>query len=278
MKKTILTVILSIVFTAIAFLVLLEIASQNDQLIADKVERIDSKILGEKRKLLVHLPWTYESESSKKYPLLLVLDGSSQDYSLAQAAQTLAAVGHLPEMIIVGIPNSDRNRDLTPHQIRQATDGDEMGEGDAFTAFLEKEVIAFMDQNYRTKPYRMISGNSRGGLFSFYTLLQAPHLFDAYFCFSPAFWRDDHRIVAETKTFLASKDSLNAFIYMSLGSAENPKMTKGYKAMVSLLEKENKRGLHWSAHYTPDAVHRNNFYYSLPQALQLWGEDYRASE
>ena len=106
---------------------------------------MQSQVLGEARDFIVHLPASYSAEPQRRYPVLYVLDGTSQDGHTARTAAMLAREGVMPEIIIVGLPNvrGGRNRDYTPPFIRQDTTvaGSPMGRGDHFLAFLKKELI-----------------------------------------------------------------------------------------------------------------------------------------
>ncbi len=268
MKKVIIAVIVTTIVMIVGMVTLLEIIDQMDQLEADNAENIYSEVLAEKRDILIHLPPTYSP--SQEYPVMYVLDGTSQDFRIAEIAGLLSRAGVVRDMIIVGIPNTDRNRDLTPHYILQETDGKDFGQGDQFLKFLTNEVIPFIESKYPVNEHRMLAGHSRAGLFTFYAYLEQPDTFDALFCFSPAFWRDDSTILTKAQNFYSSVQSESPFIFMSLGTEENAKMTKAYKSMTNLLDgKAIDNVVHI---YTAGANHGNNLYYSTPKALKTWDE------
>lgn len=242
-----------------------------DEPVADVQEEIYSNILSEKRGLLIHLPVEYDTTQS--YPVMYVLDGSSQDFQIANIAKTLNRAELLEKIIIVGIPNTDRNRDLTPHYILQEIDGDVFGKGDVFLSFITNEVIPFIESKYPVNEYKMLSGYSRSGLFSFYAYLERPQVFDAIFSFSPAFWRDNSIILEKTQMYYSSDRNEKPFIFMSLGTEENDKMKKAYIAMTDFLDvKKVENVVHT---YTPEANHGNNVYYSAPKAFKSWAESVR---
>ena len=262
--------LITAIATSIVILIVLEVKAQKDQLIADVIVEIDSELLGESRKLLIHLPKGYGNNSSKTYPVIVALDGTSHDQEVVNTASILNYAKIFPEVIIVGIPNTDRKRDLTPHYLIEEDNPDNLGQGDKFLEFLEKEAIPLIEQKYRASGYRMITGNSRGGLFSMYALLEKPSLFNAYFCFSPAFWRNNNRIVQKAEEFLVNNPYANAFVYMSLGANENEKMKKGFQAMEIVFSKI--QALEFHSCLTPGATHASNSYHSLPLALKTWKE------
>ncbi len=268
MKRTLITIIITTVITALIVLTIFEIKAQMNQMDADRVEEIDSEILGEKRKVLIHLPRNYNPNQA--YPILYVLDGSSQDFRMAALAEILNIAEVVPEMLIVGIPNTDRNRDLTPHYILENTEGEIFGRGNHFLDFIELEVIPFIENKYPSDGSRMLAGHSRGGLFTFYAYMEKPQLFDSYFCFSPAFWRDDSIIIDKVKGF-KPEDSDSPFIFMSLGTNENSKMKNAYDQMTSLLANSSSY-TNFIHTYTTDADHGNNLYYSTPLALKRWSD------
>ncbi|MBS1503116.1 MAG: alpha/beta hydrolase, partial [Bacteroidetes bacterium] len=81
----------------------------------DTAVLIKSKIMPESRTLWVHLPPDYNT-TTHTYPVLYVLDGDSHFQQASTAADFLAGYDRdrIPEMIVVGITNVDRGRDLTP--------------------------------------------------------------------------------------------------------------------------------------------------------------------
>ncbi len=72
-------------------------------------DSIQSSILGEDRQLIVSLPKDYDT-SKNAYPVLYILDGNETGILDAiTVTRKLSA-----EMIIVAIPNTDRDRDMMP--------------------------------------------------------------------------------------------------------------------------------------------------------------------
>ncbi|HVS30034.1 MAG TPA: alpha/beta hydrolase-fold protein [Thermoanaerobaculia bacterium] len=102
--------------------------------------RIDSKILGETRTVLVRTPPSYAT-GARTYPVLYMTDGETQLAHTAATADFLVRNGRMPEVIIVGITNTDRPRDLTPTRVeRDSFDGNAVvfptsGGAEKFLAF-----------------------------------------------------------------------------------------------------------------------------------------------
>jgi predicted alpha/beta superfamily hydrolase/peptidoglycan/xylan/chitin deacetylase (PgdA/CDA1 family) len=142
---------------------------------------IQSKLLGEARKLLIRLPADY-GQSDETYPVLYKLDGDKDVF--LQAASTVnylaGMTGKVPEHIVVGIENTDRNRDMAP------------GAGARnFLRFLETELVPFIATNYRTNGFKIIAGQSSSAVFAGYAFLERPTAFDAYILSSFGLHKED---------------------------------------------------------------------------------------
>ncbi len=194
----------------------------------EKAWLLPSAILPESRSIWVHLPADYAS-TTQTYPVLYVLDGGSQFSYAAALADYLAAYdrNRIPPLIIVGIPNVDRGRDFTPVYSAPAngqlagSQPSETAGAALFLRFLQQELVPFIDQHYRTQPYRLLAGHSLGGLFAYYAKLQAPTLFPATILISPAFTGANEQLVNSLTPFLTTYPTLRGKLFLALGN-ENP--------------------------------------------------------
>ena len=237
---------------------------------------IHSTILSEDRRVIIHLPRNYSKDTAQKYPVMYVLDGTSQDQHTADKIAVLSDAALIPSAIVVGLPNTrgNRERDQTPPYMRRNVDDEKSpyGAGDKFLLFIEKELIPSIDRNYRTSGYKTLSGNSRGGLFVLYSLMEKPDLFQARFCYSTPVWRFENLMVNKTSEFLLSSSGLSGFLYMSVGEKETDQMIGGFAKMVDVLRHNRKKKFRWAADYTPYAVHQDNALISTSKGLAEWGK------
>ena len=99
---------------------------------------------------------------------------------------------------VVGVTNPDRVRDL------YATRADfkynartipfpTSGKADQFLAFVERELIPWVERTYRTSDLRILAGHSAGGNFALHAMRTKPGLFQAIVAASPWLAWDDHR-------------------------------------------------------------------------------------
>jgi len=237
---------------------------------------IHSTILSEDRRVIIHLPRNYSKDTAQKYPVMYVLDGTSQDQHTADKIAVLSDAALIPNAIVVGLPNTrgNRERDQTPPYMRRQVDDEKSpyGAGDKFLSFIEKELIPIIDRDYRTSGYKTLSGNSRGGLFVLYSLMEKPFLFQARFCYSTPVWRFENLMVNKISEFLLSASGLNSFLYMSVGEKETDQMIGGFARMVDVLKHNRKKQFRWAADYTPYAVHQDNVLISTSKGLAEWGK------
>jgi tetratricopeptide (TPR) repeat protein len=150
----------------------------------------------------------------------------------------------MPEMIVVALPNTDRIRDLAPPG---ETIRDIKTAGDQFLNFLTDELIPWVDARYRTHPFRVLLGHSRGGLFNVYTLLEKPDAFQAHIAASPfEGWNGGllhKRALAEI-----TRVPKNRFLYMTAGEEEQGFAIRGAtEELVDHLRKHSGSGPTW--HY-----------------------------
>ena len=122
---------------------------------------IASKVLGEDRPILVSTPPGY-GRGQQRYPVLYLTDGDAHLTHTRGTVDFLARNGLMPQVIIVGIPNTDRNRDLTPSRVPVRTLGSRTfqlptsGGADKFLNFIETELAPYVEASYRTEPFRIL--------------------------------------------------------------------------------------------------------------------------
>ncbi|PLW96880.1 MAG: hypothetical protein C0591_07905 [Marinilabiliales bacterium] len=191
-------------------------AGEKDYCIGEKVT-FKSNILNEERTILVYVPATYYM-SNAKYPVLYLLDGGTHFHHASGIVQFLSSNGLIPEMIVVGITNVDRNRDFTPTQLPQRNSS---GGAEKFSEFIANELFPFMERNYRVQSYNILMGHSLGGTFATYSLLNHPELFNSYISISPYLMYDFNLMVRETRDKLKSKYPEGTQYYMTVGNEPN---------------------------------------------------------
>ncbi len=201
-----------------------------------------SNVLNENRPLIIMIP--EKLEPGQLLDVLYVTDAEMfQDY-VAHILEFLQANELAPPQLIVGIPNvyfSDRDRDLTPvHD----TEYPKSGKADQFLSFIESELIPYINNKYPNKEQNTLLGHSEGGLFTLYTLLSRPYLFDSYIASDPSCWFADNYISAFARENLKKHD-LSAKTLFIGGRAGQQYIDMGIASLVSILKANAPTGLIW---------------------------------
>ncbi len=80
--------------------------------------------------------------------------------------------------------------------------------------FLIEELIPFVDQNYRTKKFRILYSASAAGLFTVYALLAKLDSYSAYIASRPMICRCPELISKRAKNLFENTKSLRKFLYI----------------------------------------------------------------
>ena len=180
-----------------------------------RATKINSTILKETRNISIYLPANY-MHSESKYPVLYLLDGGAHLQHASGAADYLSTRMLIPNIIVVAIHNIDRSRDFSPVHVDNIPTS---GGAKKFLGFLSKELVPYLDKNYRTAGFNILLGHSFGGTFIGYTLLAKPKLFDAYLAVSPFLMYADNYVVNEASAKLKPfKDT--KYFYMTVGNED----------------------------------------------------------
>lgn len=207
----------------------------------------DMPQLSRKGDIMVYLPPSYYTDSTKSYPVLYMLDGQnvfdaytaySNEWEVDETVERLIKKKVLPELIVVAIPNGPRRwNEYIPVDFKNRNAKMDTGEGDKTMQFITETLKPFIDKNYHTNPSRAstgIVGSSLGGLMAIYAVLEYADIFSFAGAFSPSLSfldKDDKVILLEAvrqRQLVADTK-----IYMDMGEIE---YTDGYEP-VELLQK-----------------------------------------
>ncbi|MEA2910392.1 MAG: hypothetical protein QOJ15_2473 [Bradyrhizobium sp.] len=242
--------------------------------------QIESKVLAETRTYIIHTPDSYKS-GKDAYPVLVLQDGEGHLAYTTSAVDMLSGNGRIPPMIVVGINNTDRARDMTPTKPTTGFGGtpwtQSAGGADKFLSFIADELLPTIDRNYRTRPYRVLVGHSLGGLFAVYALMNRPEVFNGYLIISPSLWWDDQVLVKAAQPFFAAHKDLRADLYMTMGSEGQAMLGAAWK-LSAVLEESKLVDLRWQFKRSPEEDHGTIPYMSTYEGLQAIFGSYRIAD
>ncbi len=238
---------------------------------------IKSRVLGEERVIFVRTLPGY-ARGNERFPVLHMTDAETHIEQAGATVAFLASNARMPEMIVVGIANTDRTRDLTPTHVEQLPNNPSLcwptsGGADKFLKFVETELIPFVESKYRTQPYRMFAGHSLGGLFAVHTLVTRPELFNAYIAASPALQWDNFLLVGRAKEFFETRRELNRTLFVSL-AAESGGIGSAFGQFRDVLGRQQVKGFVWEAVRFEDEDHFSavlrSYYAGLRKVFDGW--------
>jgi uncharacterized protein len=271
-------------------------AQQNNSLAIGSVDSIYSGILREQRKIWVHLPPSAGLDKKKKYPVVYLLDGEKNFAIVVSMIDYLSSVwgnNVCPEMIVVGIPNTNRKRDLTPTRVTgglwiDSVTAANSGGGEAFMSFIEKELITHIDSVYPSMQYRMLIGHSLGGITVINTLMHHTKLFRSYIAIDPSMWWDQQKLLNEAAGTMKTNSYDSATIFLAMANTLPVGMdtttiqhdtTSGTIHSRGILQlarymKGNKKGLRASFKYYDDESHTTSPLPAAYDGLHFIFKDY----
>lgn len=233
---------------------------------------LDSTKLKETRHLTVYLPPGYEATADARFPVLYMPDGGlKEDFPhLATTVDTAIRAGELRPLIIVGIENTVRRRDMTgPTSV--ATDlkvAPVTGGSATFRAFIHEELMPEVERRYRVTQERAVIGESLAGYFIVETFFLQPDLFDTYLALSPSLWWNAESLVKGAGEWFAARPDLRAGLYLS--SADETDISPAVARLQEVLRTHAPAGLKWEVEPRPDLRHDNIYRKSAASVLRKW--------
>jgi len=186
-----------------------------------------SAINGRNYQLAVHLPWTYASNPTRRYPVVYFTDGT-WDFPLLVSIYSNGLFDRtIPDCILVGLTYSGTNPDYGSLRSRDyVPTGNAVPPGhvpdgaEGFLRVLEHEIVPLVQSRWRVDTsFRVLQGSSLGGLFTLYAMFSRPGLFQAYVAVSPAIAPG---LVDSEAAFHKSGRDLSGSLYLTSAEHEFP--------------------------------------------------------
>lgn len=231
-------------------------------------ELIKSNKLGETREITISLPASYENSPTKRYPVLLLLDG---DY-LFDPFQGALKYGEywddLPEMIIIGI--NQKNSRMNDCAFDPA-EGTPTKRSAAFYNFIGEELVPFIDKKYRTAPFRIIAGHDTTAGFLNFFLYKENSFFNAYISLSPELSPGMESQIA-TNLSNAKKP---IFYYQSSADGDIKQLLQPIEELDAQLKSITNPLVNYQYNKFSNASHYSLVLFSVPNALYQIFDSYK---
>lgn len=252
-------------------------ASAAAPLVIGETFTLDSKVLGETRRLNVYLPAGYAESKTLRLPVLYMPDGGLNEDFLHVAGLVQVGVGNqtMRPFILVGIANTERRRDLTgPTDVAEDRKiAPRVGGSAAFRRFIRTELMPAVQARYRTTPETAVVGESLAGLFVVETLLLEPDLFTSYVAIDPSLWWNDGYLVRQAPKLLQTQPARFGGKTLYLASSNEPKIVAGTQQLSGILTGTSQpSGLRSFYEPMPAETHGTIFH---PAALRAFRQVFR---
>ena len=239
---------------------------------------LHSNTLNEDRVVWIRTPQNYE-KTQGPFPVLYLADGPTYINLVASTMDILALGDRMPPLVIVGIANTDRTRDMTPsHADEKNPDGTvhadpTSGGADHFVDFIQNELMPEIERRYRVAPYKIFVGHSFGGLLAVHILITRPDMFQAYIAASPSLWWDNQSTLHQAQDFFAAHAELNKRFFFDLGD-EGSQMRNPFDALQKTLTDKTPKDFRWKSAIYPDEDHGSSvlrgYYDGLREVFPDW--------
>ncbi len=231
-----------------------------DSVLAHDTFTIQSTALAEPRKINVYTPAQYYG-NRREFPVLFMPDGGlDEDFPhVIRAVDSLIAVHAIRPIIVVGVPNTQRRRDMTG-QTRMKSDSaiaPRVGGSAEFRRFFRHELLPEIARRYRVTPERGIIGESLAGLFIVETFLEEPDLFTHYMALDPSVWWNGGAIVDSATAQLARFTAKTRSLYIA--TSLEPSTSVGSSRIIAAIRAAPPGALRWKYDPRPDLTHGTIF-------------------
>lgn len=233
------------------FLISTSKAQETDSIPKHETFTLASKKVNETRVINVWLPSEYE-KSNDSLPVLYMLDGGIKE-DFPHVANTLAQLiqqNKIKPIILVGIENTQRRRDLTGETTvkKDKEIAPVVGGSKSFRAFIQEELFAEINKKYKTTSKKGILGESLAGLFITETFLLQPEMFDFYIAFDPSLWWNNTHLVKTANEHLNHFPTTKKTFWFA-GSGEKS-IYKSTNKLAEILKAQHISNLNWN--YSPE--------------------------
>ena len=251
--------------------------------ISNDVLTIHSKVLNEDRRVYVHVPKTDSASVNKTFPVWYLLDGENHFHILSAYIDYLSHWGVVPKIIVVGIINTDRKKDLTPSKNTINYDGENdstyttSGGNEKFFQFIQKELMPYIETNYKTNSFKILGGHSFGGNTAINCMLIHPEMFDAYIAVSPSLWWDNGYLLKQANEKLIKSSLCNKILFYSDGN-EGGSFHTDVSKFDSLIVNKTLRGLRFKYNHYPEESHMTEPIVAYYDALRFIYKDWKSPD
>lgn len=242
-----------------------------DPVLPHRTFTIDSRVLGEPRLVNIYTPPGYDGAPDARYPVLYMPDGGvDEDFPhVTSDVDTAIRAGEMQPVIVVGIVNIERRRDMTgPTEVaKDRTIAPRVGGSAAFRAFIRDELMPEVGRRVRGNGQTAIVGESLAGLFVVETFFLEPGLFDVSIALSPSLWWNGGALVRGAAERLRAEPRLKGTLYVATAGDDGLDDDEG-RTLADALRGAAPKGVTWFYEPRPDLRHSTIYRAASPEVFR----------
>ncbi len=231
---------------------------------------IQSQQVDEERVINVWTPPEFRNGDTP-LPVLYMPDGGINE-DFPHIANTLAKLvdnNSIPPLMLVGIENTERGRDLTGFsEVEEHAKYNPLTDGAKnFRAFITDELMPEINRKYKTTAKKGLLGESLAGLFVMETFFLKPEAFDFYIAMDPSLWWNDNYLVENADTLLQNLPERKTRLWFAGSSATD--ISKYTRQFAERLKNDTPPSLTWTYSDEPEEEHHTIFRATKEKAF-IW--------
>lgn len=223
-----------------------------------------SRALGELRRINIYRSPGHDGAAGAL--VLYMPDGGLQEDfpHVTSALDAAVRAGEVEPVVVVGIENTERRRDMTgPTEVAKDREiAPRVGGSAEFRAFIRDELMPEVRRRVPGGGRTAIVGESLAGLFVVETFFAEPGLFDVHIALSPSLWWNDQGLVRGAGERLRADPGRTGTLYIA--SAGDDDVDGAIAGFAAVLRAEAPAGLTWYFEPRPDLAHSTIYRAAAP--------------
>ncbi len=204
-------------------------------------KKVNSVEFNRDRNIKLYVPKEHNLDTIRKYPIAIVLDDDYLFDIYVGNSKIYANADLTPKQIVVGLDvDSRKNKDVSV----VTKSGNLTSTGKKFYNYIKKELIPYLEANYRTSPYLTIVGDRDAGNFLLHFLKEKDPIFNAYVSISPKLSDQTLRLISTFDLKRLDEIDNQFYLYVSSNPYEKKERKDLHEKLKTGLESLETEKLH----------------------------------
>ena len=204
-------------------------------------KKINSSEFSRDRIAKIYIPKEHKTDTIRKYPVAIVLDDDYLFDIYVGNSKIYANADLTPKQIVVGLDvDASLNQDVST----VTKSGNLTTNAKKFYNYIKKELIPYLEANYKTSPYFTIVGDRDAGNFLLHFLKEQKPIFNSYVSISPKLTDQTLRLVSTFDLKRLDEIDNQFYLYVSSNPYEKKERKELHEQLKTGLESLKTEKLH----------------------------------